>query len=442
MSNAVDVQRSTNNSASAKREVADATCIACGCLCDDIHLIVENNYIVEAQRACEIGKRFFLADHDSGAFSIATLHGRPVETSKALDRSAEILAEAHRPLIFGLTRTSVETQTAAVALADRIGAVVSLDMESDASTRLQAVQRVGTVSATLGEVKNRADVVVFWGTDPVVTHPRHFERYSVEPLGRFVPTGRAGRTVIVVDEKRTATAHCADHFFDVPADSQFEVLWTLRGLVTGAAVDPSRLTPEVRLLGHLLVSARFGALFYGHSLGRARGGPANVEAALRLVRDLNAKARFVALTLGGPGNPSGVEAVLGWQSGYGAKVDFARGHPRSVPTASNVDVALDRSEYDAALIIANDPVASLSPRALERLREIPTVLVAPDATRQGRGFAVALSSATPGIHTTGTVLRCDGVMLPLRPALTSDRPTDRQYLQEIDLRLKTIRRST
>ena len=103
-----------------------------------------------------------------------------------------------------------------------------------------AVARVGRVSATLGEVKNRADVVVFWGVDPVVTHPRHAERYSVDPPGRFVPEGRAGRTVIVADSRRTATAARADIFLPVDPDRAFETLWALRALVRGVDLDPAR----------------------------------------------------------------------------------------------------------------------------------------------------------------------------------------------------------
>ena len=60
--------------------------------------------------------------------------------------------------------------------------------------------------ATLGEVKYRADVVGILGDRPIVTHPRHWERYSVEPVGRFVPEGRAGRKVVVIDQNRTASA--------------------------------------------------------------------------------------------------------------------------------------------------------------------------------------------------------------------------------------------
>jgi len=144
-----------------------------------------------------------------------------------------------------------------------------------------AFQRVGRVSATLGEVKNRADVVVFWGADPVVSHPRHWQRYSVEPQGRFIPDGRAGRTVIVVDQERTATAEQANLFLEIEPSRQFEVLWVLRALVRGVALDAIRVReiagadlPRLQELRERLMAARYGAFFHGpliHSGNNDRG---------------------------------------------------------------------------------------------------------------------------------------------------------------------------
>ena len=70
------------------------------------------------------------------------------------------------------------------------------------------------MSCTLGEVKNRADLVVYWGSDPVESHPRHLERFVLAP-GKFVPQGRRGRTLVVADVKRTATAELADFFLNL-----------------------------------------------------------------------------------------------------------------------------------------------------------------------------------------------------------------------------------
>ena len=436
MAAATEPKHTDSRARPERRETADATCLACGCLCDDIVVAVENNRIVEARHACAIGQTYFAALNARNENPLATIDGEVSEVRAALDRAAAILAAARRPLIWGLTQTTIETQAATVALADRIGAAIVLGNEEEARTQLHAMQRVGAVSATLGEVKNRADVVVFWGVDPVITHPRHFERYSVEPRGRFVPEGRAGRTVIVVDSRETATAERADHFFLVPEDSQFETLWRLRALVSGAYVDPARVSPELNGLKNLLLSARYGALFHGPELGRGAGGQATVEALLLLVRALNDKSRFVALPLGAPGNPAGAEAVLGWQTGYTLGVDFAQGFPRSVTHESSAQVLLESGLCDAALIVADDPTRRFSPPALEALRQIPTIAIGPNATDPGRYATVALNSAVPGIHGAGTVLRVDGVMIPLRNLLETTRPIDREYIDEISLRLQ------
>jgi formylmethanofuran dehydrogenase subunit B len=424
--------------------VEDATCLACGCLCDDIALEVSGGRIVEARHACDRGRAWFLADRGPGDWPAATIDGRPAPREEALDRAAELLGRARAPIVLGLTQTTVEAQAAAVALADRLGAVIDPSHAADAAPRLSAIARVGRVSATLGEVRDRADLVVFWGVDPVTTHPRHWERYSVEPRGRFVPEGRAGRTILAAASEYTPTAARADRHLLVPADAQFEVLTALRALINKIELDPERVAAATGVAwddllewAQRLTRARFGAFFFDANLGRARGGAATVEAALMLVRDQNASTRLVAMTLGGPGNPAGAESVLTWQAGYPVGVDYSAGYPRSLAGETAAD-RLARGEADVALIVADDPITALPQAARDHLLRIPTVLLAPDATATGRRSSVALATATSGIHTAGTVVRTDGVMLPLRPALTTEWPTDRELLRAIDERVRAL----
>ena len=108
------------------------------------------------------------------------------------------MSQSRAPLIFGLTKSSMETVREGLALADQLGGRVWLDRSEGDLGRIAAFSQVGRVSATLGEVKNRADVVVFIGADPLTSHPRHWERYSVRTSGRFIG-GRENREVIVVN---------------------------------------------------------------------------------------------------------------------------------------------------------------------------------------------------------------------------------------------------
>lgn len=410
--------------------IADATCLACGCLCDDIVLTSRDVRIIEAERACSIGRAWFLADHTRGGRPAATVDGVPATIEDAVIRAASILSASRSPLILGLTRTTLETQRLAVAIADRIGATIDPLGAADSLPRWRAVQRVGMVSATLGEVKNRADVIVFWGVDPVATHPRHLERYSGEPVGRFVPEGRKGRTIVAVDSETTATAEVADSFVRVDRNRQAEALATLRMLARG--IEPDAVDPALGELAATMRRARYGAFFFGPSLARS----SEIEEALKLVRDLNATTRFVAISMGGPGNPTGAEAVLSWQAGSPRAVDFAVGFPRFLPDEATAELRLSRGETDAALVVADDPAEFLSPDALAYLRTIPTIAIAPAAT--DRRSTVSLNSATTGIDAGGTVMRCDGATLPLRPALATTLPDDRAWLSAILARLETV----
>jgi len=422
--------------------VEDATCLACGCLCDDIAVAVEGGRVVEARNACPIGRDWFLRDRAADHRPAATIDGRPAPIGAAIARAAEVLGGARAPVVLGLSGTTLEAQGAALALADRLGAAVLLAHEADAAPRVRAIQRVGIVSATLGEVRDRADVVVYWGVDPATTHPRHLERF-VDPPGRFIPAGRAGRSVVVVDAAPTATAAAADAFLPVAPGARLATLWALRALIRGIDLDPAQvgrstgLAPD-RLRGEAdrLRRARYGAFFFGPDLGRGPGGSAVVEAALMLVRDLNEATRFVALSLGGPGNPAGAEAVLAWQTGYPLGVDFAPGWPRAY--AGGGLAGLADGSADAALIVADDPTPGLPAGALGHLRAIPRVVVAAEATPLDAGAAVVLRAATPGLHAGGTVMRPDGLTLPLRPALPTDLPTDQACLAAILDRLRDL----
>ena len=74
------------------------------------------------------------------------------------------LLTAHAPLVYLAPELTCEAQREAVAIADLLRA--SLDSVSRAMAGVLAAQQRGRASATLGEIRNRADLVIFWGVDP------------------------------------------------------------------------------------------------------------------------------------------------------------------------------------------------------------------------------------------------------------------------------------
>src|SRR4029077_6663027 len=130
---------------------------------------------------------------------VAEVDGQTVPLETAIAHAARLLGQAHYPLIYGLARSSTEGQCAAVALAEALGAVIDTTASLCHAPSVVAQQQVGKVTCTLGEVRNHADLVFFWGSAPLVSHPRHWERYSVFARGRWVPGGRLDRVVVVAD---------------------------------------------------------------------------------------------------------------------------------------------------------------------------------------------------------------------------------------------------
>lgn len=427
------------------RIVENATCTFCGCVCDDMVLTVDvdEHRIVKAQNACVLGKSWF-AEHTIEERPFALIDGQEATTAEGIEAAAQILANARYPFVYGLSDTTCEAQREAVAIADMIGANLDTTTSVCHGPSGMAFQGVGESTATLGEIKNRADLVIYWGCNPAEAHPRHFARYAVTAKGMFVPNGKKDRTVVVVDVRRTSTTPVGDIFIQVKPRSDFELLWALRALVKGRKVSPDieeRTGVSLETLTDLverMKSCRFGVLFFGMGLTMTRGRHYNTGAILALATDLNDYTHFVAKPTRGHGNVTGADAVISWQTGFPFGINFSRGYPRFNPGEfTSVDL-LVRGEADAALIVASDPAANFPQPAIDRLKEIPVVLLDPKMTHTAHLAKVAFTTATYGINVPGTVYRMDEVPIPLRPAFESPYPSDQEILTAIKNRIHEI----
>ena len=437
----------TVSPASEAKVVTDATCTFCGCLCDDIELEVADDRITKAKRACGLGKSWFL-NHQVENRPSCYVEGVPAPVDEGIQRAAEILAAAQYPLVYGLSDTTCESQRVAVAIADWIGGNLDTTTSLCHGPSAIAFQNVGEVTCTLGEVRNRADLIVFWGSNPAESHPRHFTRYSLMPKGMFVPRGRKERTCVVVDARKTKSAKAADVFIQIKPRCDFEALWTLRALAQDIDVDPAQVQEDTgqplavwQDLMDRMKAAKYGVIFFGMGLTMTRGKNANSEAVLTLTRDMNKHTRFACKPNRGHGNVTGADHVVTWRTGYPFGVNLARGYPRCNPGEYTATDVLARGEADAALIVAADPMANFSQPAREHLKTIPYIALDPKETPTTRHAAVAFMVAVYGINVPGTVYRMDDVPIPLRPAFESPHPSDHEILSGIEERVKELRKN-
>jgi formylmethanofuran dehydrogenase subunit B len=446
--------------------IDNVTCPICGTLCDDLVIEIKDNSIVDVKNACAISEAKFLNFTNPDHRNVKPLirkEGKLAEATwnEAIQKSAEILVKASYPILYGWSCTSCQATRVGIELAEEVGGVIDNTSTVCHGPSILSIQNVGIPTCTLGQIRHRADVIVYWACDPYSAHPRHIERYTSFSDGRFQESewehyvarlrgilGRkrvnrasarvlmetsipaiAGsklppkfetqkRKLIVVDVRKTRSAEIADFFIQVEPNKDFELLQALRLLVRDEELEVEEVAGvPVRLLEDVadaLIRCNFGIFFFGVGLTMSEGKHQNIDAAIALTKDLNYRTKFSIMPMRGHFNVAGANVVSTWQTGYPFAVDFSQGYPRYNPGETSVVDILQRGECDASLVVASDPVSNFPKRAVYNLVRKPMIAIDPVITPTTLMADVVLPSAFVGIEVEGTAYRMDRVPLPMK----------------------------
>ncbi len=417
---------------------------ACGTLCDDLEVDVDlkEKIIVEVRNGCQIGtKKFFSSNPSEHRYEKPLIRDndsyREVSWDDALNKAAEILIQAKRPLLYGFSSTECEAQSKGVELCEILGGILDNTASVCHGPSLLAIQDVGAPTSTLGDYKNRADLVIFWGCNPVHAHPRHMGRYSEFVRGYFKKDGRNDRFIIVVDPRTTHTAQIANLHVQVNPNEDYELINAIRAILRGVELDECEISgikiEKIKELVEILKSCNYGVLFFGMGLTQSLSHHRNVDTAICLVRELNDHTKFLLTPMRGHYNVAGANQVFTWSTGYAYSIDFSKGYPRYNPGEfSSVDVLI-RNEVDACLIVASDPASNFPAAAVKNMFKHPLISIEPHHTPTSVNADVILPPAIAGIECEGTAYRMDNV--PLRLRKVKDAPgeclTDKEILEKL-----------
>ncbi|HEX4671683.1 MAG TPA: hypothetical protein VH279_05425 [Solirubrobacteraceae bacterium] len=391
-------------------DVGPITCAGCALLCDDV-LLERSGDDMRLQPRCDLGAAWFSDRVRRESAPPATIGGRPADVDAALVRAAELLRGARRPLVHGFDEATTEDARAAVALADRLGALVATDGLRGTWPGAPAVPLRGASTATLGEIRDRSRVVVIWREDPETTHPRLLDRLG---FGRN-PNG--DRTLVVVDDRDTATARRADLDLRWPRRRDLEALTALHVLQRERPVRVDDLEAELGGLLDRIGAVPHVAFVHGAGLTAGDGGQRRLLALHELVRELSHDRHVVTLALPAAAGTRTAQEVFAWQTGYSENIDLVSGHPElagatgSLPTEEGVDVSLC-VEGDSDELGEGVTQIALGSRLLE-------------------GVDVSIRTAAAGVAATGTAHRLDGVPLALQAPLPGDAPTSAALLARL-----------
>jgi formylmethanofuran dehydrogenase subunit B len=381
----------------------------------------------------------------------------------AINKSATILSKASYPIVYGWSLTSCEAIKVGLELTEEIEGVMDNTSTICHGPSTLAVQEVGLVGCTLGQIRHRADLIIYWGSNPWNSHPRHMERYTSLSEGRFRKStwkrlasrfraesvkkkifriaelvykdgfstssnsekkvesqlfNNKERKMIVVDARKTRSADIADHFIQIEPGKDFEVLQTLRALINDEEIDVEEVggisIEKLEEIADVMINCTFGVIFFGLGLTMSRGKHRNVETAIRLTQDLNKFTKFVIMPMRGHFNVTGTDTVFTWQTGFPYAVDFSHNYPRYNPGETSVVDILLRGDSDAALVVASDPVSNFPRDASCNLVKNPLIVIDPHFSPTASVADVIIPSAFSGIEVEGTTYRMDHVPLPLK----------------------------
>jgi formylmethanofuran dehydrogenase subunit B len=468
-------------------------CPICGCLCDDIEVTVEDNKIVKMKNGCAVCESKMVHGYNDEERLLTPMIRKngelaPATMDEAVHKAAQILTDAKYPLLFGWSSSTCEAQRVGVELAEELGAALDNTCSICHGPSVMATQEIGIPTCTLGQIRHRADLIIYWACDPWSAHPRHVERYTAFTEGRFEKSEwkdylekvkgassrkkveaasrrilnryqppprpetctvnappqsflKYGRKMIVVDVRKTMTAEAADYFIQVQPNKDYEVLNALRCLVVDQELDVDTVggvpVEYLKEVADAMVNCEFGVIFFGLGLTQSAGRFRNIEDAIALTRDLNRKTKFVIMPMRGHFNVTGSNVVFAWSTGYPYAIDFSQGYPQYNPGEFTTIDLLKRGDNDATLVISSDPGAHFPKPAVQNMVKHPLIVIDPHMNCTSMLGDVVFPTQWCGIECEGTAYRMDHVPIMLRkvveppPCILNDEEILRRILEEV-----------
>ncbi len=424
--------------------ITQVGCPYCGASCDDIEVLVSDDgkKILETRNACVIGNEIFhhVSSPDrpkkprmrqpDGSFTEITY-------DEAVDYTAKTLLKAKKPLIYGFGSTNCEGMSAVARVAEKAGAVLDNCASICHGPSFLAIFDNGYPSCTLGEVKNRADVVLFWGCNPMHAHPRHTSRYSIFPRGFFTTKGKMQRTIICIDPRETDTAKLANIHLMIRQGHDYDLFDAFRTVLRGHDI-PDEVAgikkDQILEATEKIKKARFVMIFYGMGCCHTDGRNHNVDAAISLTRDINSHTKASIMAMRGHYNIAGPGQVWSWQFGFPYCIDLSKGtHAHMNPgETSSIDLAM-RDEVDCFVNVGTDAGAHFPIDAIKHLKKHPFITVDPNICMASEISDLHIPVRVVGVEEPGVVYRMDNVPIQFKKVVDGPEgvPSDEELFDKI-----------
>lgn len=393
------------------------TCPFCTLLCDGFAVAATPTPTLLGS-SCPIARRGLAQSEFATRHATVvtpSIDGRPVVYAAALDAAAHLLRRSRQPLFAGLG-TDVAGARALYRLADTCGAILDHARGEALMHATRALQDRGAFFTTLAEIRNRADLMVCIGTNPVENYPEFFRRCApasaaasqrrVVFLGASAPPAQSGLEAAAIEQ------------IDLAGDL-FATLAYLAARLSGRRTSATH--PALDALAERMAAASYSVLVW-EAARLPEHGALLAETIQRLTNTLNRKTRAAAFCLGGGDGGASVNQVLTWLSGLPLRTGvLARGLVHE-PQRYATDRLLAQHAVDALLWVSSF-CPDLAPPSTELPLNLPRVVLGHPglaAKLPASPGSVFIPVSTPGIGSAGHLFRTDGVVVVPLVALRAD----------------------
>jgi formylmethanofuran dehydrogenase subunit B len=396
-------------------------CTGCGCLCDDIQAEIDGGRLGQIENACAKGAAYLQAAFNPDRRAKSRIRGQSCSSEAAIDEAARLLSKAKRRLIFGLDSSTLETQALAIELARKLGAALDDASSFSYGPLIEGILSQELPTCSLSEVKDKADLLLYWGTNPTATHPRHLSKYTYYAYADFNPAGWYPKvTLSSIDVRPTELTAMSKPAFRIKPRGD-------RELISGILGESPTASVEAKQLSELVKKARFCAIFCGLGLVHSLDG--DFSGFSQMVQLLSKSIRMAVIPMAAETNMVGFNQSLHKQTSYVNQLGFAGGvsHGRQF---SFLEQAYNRTP-DCILVVGSDPSSMLPQSLMNNLEGVDIICLDHFSTPTTEGASVVIPTAVPGVESGGNVVRLDGDSIALAQPIKNGYPTEEEILRQL-----------
>lgn len=376
-----------------------AICAGCSCACDDISLYLKAGRLVRTLNLCEIAMKKFRSVTAQDRLKPL----RPGVLDENLKKAAGLLRKNGVPLILGADALDESGIQASRELAANLKGLWLPWGFTGLNQFYSCVKKQGWASAILDEVRDRTDSVIFWRTDPLVTHHRHLSRYSYFPAGRYTERGNSDRNLTAVSDNKAIIEPLCQQFFEIEPAADSHLIKSL--------MHPAQEAPYDHRDFPLMVNSLQRASYIAVFVDPEKTTPEALDLLFAWSRTVNAsdRKRMVILPLLNSGaNIEGFTRISMEHYATACGYDFS-GKIAGIETLGDEEVL---SESIGSIVMIPSGPEGAHPRRLPRsLSEKPLMVITPFKQDLAQHADVTIPVALPGVETDGVFFRADGLPL-------------------------------